>query len=57
MFDTDEGYAVSRVVCIHCGAEWVAVRPSETDNRNLECPKCGKRGAEEWQDKEEDDNG
>ena len=34
-------HKVSEVICIKCGKRWIAVRPSITKLKDLECPNCG----------------
>ena len=51
-------HKVSEVICVKCGIRWIAVRPSATKLRNLECPHCGagyviETGEEINNDKEE----
>lgn len=51
----DNGYFVSNVKCKNCGKEWVAVRPDTVEDERLECPNCGKCGAEEIMEEEHDE--
>ena len=37
-------HKVSEVICINCKHRWIAVRPEKTLLKDLECPKCGKKG-------------
>lgn len=37
-------HKVSEVICIDCKYRWLAVRPTTTLLKNLECPQCGKQG-------------
>ncbi len=37
-------HAVSELICIYCVTRWVAVRPSSTKLKEIECPKCGHIG-------------
>lgn len=37
-------HKVSEVICIKCGYRWIAVRPTVTMLRDLECPKCKLQG-------------
>ncbi len=37
-------HKVSEVICVKCGHRWIAVRPSDTKLRELECPNCTKQG-------------
>lgn len=37
-------HKVSEVICINCKHRWIAVRPTNTLLKSLECPKCGKQG-------------
>ncbi len=44
IIDIEEGlpHKVSEVICVKCGHRWIAVRPIETQLKELECPNCGK---------------
>lgn len=35
---------VSEVICINCKHRWIAVRPSMTFLKVLQCPNCKKSG-------------
>ena len=37
-------HKVSEVVCLGCLKRWIAVRPTTTLLKNLECPECNKQG-------------
>lgn len=37
-------HKVSEVICIDCKYRWIAVRPSVTLLKKLECPQCGQQG-------------
>ena len=37
-------HKVSEVICVDCKYRWIAVRPTDTLLKDLECPKCGKQG-------------
>ena len=37
-------HKVSEVICIDCKYRWLAVRPTITLLKDLECPWCGKQG-------------
>ena len=39
-----EEHTVSEVICVKCGKRWIAVRPSKTLLKQLECPECGLAG-------------
>lgn len=43
IIDIDENtpHKVSEVICVKCGKRWIAVRPSKTLLKDLECPNCG----------------
>lgn len=43
IIDIDENtpHRVSEVICVKCGKQWIAVRPSKTLLKDLECPNCG----------------
>ena len=36
-------WAVGIVICSNCNKKWVAVRPTKTKGRKLECPNCGRQ--------------
>jgi hypothetical protein len=36
-------HKVSEVICIGCKYRWIAVRPTDTLLKDLECPQCGKQ--------------
>ena len=35
---------VIEVICINCKYRWIAVRPTDTLLKDLECPQCGQQG-------------
>ena len=35
-------HKVSEVICVKCGQRWLAVRPSVTKLKDLECSNCGR---------------
>lgn len=37
-------HKVSEVICIDCKYRWIAVRPTGTLLKKLECPQCGQQG-------------
>lgn len=37
-------HKVSEVICIHCKYRWIAVRPTATLLKELECPYCNEQG-------------
>lgn len=37
-------HKASEVICIHCKYRWIAVRPTITLLKELECPHCNKQG-------------
>lgn len=37
-------HKASEVICIHCKYRWIAVRPTATLLKELECPHCNKQG-------------
>lgn len=39
--DSHRQHKVSEVICVKCGHRWIAVRPSETLLKDLECKNCG----------------
>ena len=34
-------HKVSEVICVKCCKRWIAVRPTTTKLKDLECPNCG----------------
>lgn len=36
-----EEHTISEVICVKCSRRWIAVRPSVTKLKELECPDCG----------------
>jgi hypothetical protein len=34
-------HKVSEVICLKCQSRWIAVRPLETQLKDLECSYCG----------------
>ena len=37
-------HKVSEVICVNCKYRWIAVRPTDTLLKDLECPWCGRQG-------------
>lgn len=37
-------HKISEVICIQCGYRWIAIRPSKTLLKQLECPNCSEQG-------------
>lgn len=37
-------HKVSEVICANCLKRWIAVRPSSTKLKCLQCPNCKKQG-------------
>ena len=37
-------HKVSEVICVNCCKRWIAVRPTRTLLKDLECPKCHEQG-------------
>lgn len=37
-------HKISEVICIRCKKRWVSVRPEEVLLKELQCPKCKKKG-------------
>ena len=37
-------HRVSEVICVDCKHRWIAVRPTETLLKDLECPQCKQQG-------------
>lgn len=37
-------HKVSEVICIMCKYRWLAVRPTDTLLKDLECPQCRQQG-------------
>jgi uncharacterized paraquat-inducible protein A len=40
----NQPHKVSEVICINCKYRWLAVRPTTTLLKNLECPRCHIQG-------------
>ena len=40
----NQPHKVSEVICIDCKYRWLAVRLTITLLKDLECPRCGKKG-------------
>ena len=43
IIDFEEGlpHTASEVICVKCGSRWIAVRPTGTLLKDLECTNCG----------------
>lgn len=39
--ETHLPHKVSEVICVKCYKRWIAVRPTDTLLKELECPNCG----------------
>ena len=39
--DENLPHKVSEVMCINCKYRWIAVRPTNTLLKDIECPQCG----------------
>ena len=37
-------HKVSEVICVNCKHRWIAVRPTDTLLKDLECPQCKQQG-------------
>lgn len=37
-------HKISEVICVDCKYRWIAVRPTSTLLKELECPQCGLQG-------------
>lgn len=37
-------HKVSEVICVNCKHRWIAVRPTVTMLKYLECPQCHRQG-------------
>lgn len=37
-------HSISEVICIKCFARWIAVRPTTTLLKELQCPRCKEVG-------------
>lgn len=37
-------HKVSEVICINCKCRWIAIRPTNTLLKDLECPQCMQQG-------------
>jgi hypothetical protein len=42
--DDNIPHKVSEVICVRCGWRWLAVRPTVTRLKALECPDCTNQG-------------
>jgi len=42
--DENLPHKVSEVMCINCKYRWIAVRPTGTLLKDLECPQCRQQG-------------
>ena len=42
--DENLPHKTSGVVCLGCLKRWIAVRPTATPLKDLECPQCHKQG-------------
>lgn len=40
----NQPHKVSEVICINCKHRWLAIRPTITLLKNLECPQCHTQG-------------
>lgn len=40
----NQPHKVSEVICVNCKHRWLAVRPTITLLKNLECPQCHTQG-------------
>ena len=40
----NQPHKVSEVICINCKHRWLAVRPTMTLLKSLECPQCHTQG-------------
>ena len=40
-FNALQPHNVAEVICVKCGKRWLAVWPSETWLKDLECENCG----------------
>ena len=43
-FDLLSAHTVSEIICVKCGKRFISVRPYDTLLKDLECPKCHKKG-------------
>lgn len=43
-FESNLPHIVSEVICIRCRKRWISARPTEVLLKNLQCPKCKKKG-------------
>lgn len=37
-------HKVSEVICVNCKHRWIAVRPTATILKYIECPQCHRQG-------------
>lgn len=43
-FEANLPHIVSEVICIRCKKRWISARPTEVLLKNIQCPKCKKKG-------------
>ena len=43
--DEEIFWDISEVMCCKCFERWIAVRPSETMLKDIQCPRCSYKGA------------
>lgn len=43
-FESNLPHTISEVICIKCKKRWISVRPTEVLLKDLQCPKCKKKG-------------
>ena len=44
MIDFPSPHQTAEVICVKCGKRWIAVYPSGTILKDLQCPKCKRQG-------------
>ena len=37
-------HTISELICVHCKTRWIAARPESVLLKNIQCPKCNKKG-------------
>lgn len=43
-FEENLPHKVSEVICVNCKHRWIAIRPTMTLLKELECPMCNEQG-------------
>ena len=43
-YESNLPHIISEVICIKCKKRWISARPTEVLLKDLQCPKCKKKG-------------